>query len=266
MTKLLANYEEHRDLFRALLMDDCHHRILLFRGESGVGKTALLNTCIAEAGQRAKQIQCVPIQMRESAVSVAEVFYRLGNRVGWSAMPRFVAEVAAFQKTPTVHIEKNRMVGQNQISVALHAENLADRHHRQAALTDACFQDVRALPHPLLLVMDTYEKANNDVRQWLDGPFLARVAQTPQVRTLVAGQEIPEPHNIEWGFCCQAQDLYGVREAQHWLPIVVAMDRVIEFEELDPHSWMAGICYALKGRPKDIMQVIENLPRRRGSA
>lgn len=264
MTTLLANYEEHRAFFRALLADECSSRVLLFKGDGGMGKTTLLTACMAEARQRAKQIHCVPIQLRESAVNVAEIFYRLGDQIGWPHFPQFVEQVAAFQETPTVNIEKNRMLGQNHISVALHAEQPTDRTYRQAALTDACFKDLHMLSKPLLMVLDTYEAATTDVRQWFDGPFLARAARTPLVRVLVAGRETPDPHNIEWGHCCQAQDLFGVHEAQHWLPVVAAMGRFIDVP--DPHSWMAGICHALKGRPKDIMQVIENLPRRGVSA
>ena len=259
MTTVLANYGEHLALFRTLLADDCRQSVLLFRGESGVGKTALLNACVTEAKRKADEIHCVSIQLRYAYVSIAEIFYRLGGYIGWPHLANFMARVAAFQEAPTINIEKNWMVGQNHISVALHAESPADRQLRQAALTDAFFHDLRALSQPLLIVMDTYEDAHTEVQQWLDGPFLSRVAQTLQVRVLVAGQQVPDAHNIEWGFCCQAQDLYGVHEAAHWLPVVAAMNRIIPAP--DPHSWLAGICHALKGRPNAIMQIIENLPQ-----
>lgn len=258
MTTLMADYEEHRALFRALLTDDCDRRILLFRGVSGVGKSALLRACVAEARQRAKQIHCVPIQLKDSAISVAEVFYRLGDEMGWEHFPRFLEQVAAFQQTPSVKIEKNVMLGQAQtISVALHAEHQADRSHRQAALTDACFQDLRALPKPLLLVLDTYEIATSDVQQWLSGPFLVRAAKTIQVRVLIAGQSTPNllEHDFEWGYCCQAQEMHGVHEAEHWLPIVH------HFYPHVPHEMamflLRTVCRANQGRPEAIMKVIQ---------
>lgn len=258
MTTLLANYEEHLTSFRALLADDCDSPVLLFKGASGVGKTALLNACVAEARQQAKQIHCVPIQLRESAISVAEIFYRLGDEISWPQLPRFVAQVTAFQKTPTVNIDKNRMLGQNQeISVALHAESPTDRNYRQAALTDACFHDLRALPKPLLLVLDTYEDASTDVQQWVDGPFLARAAKTAQVRVLVAGQKTPDSHthHFEWGHCCQNQDLFGVHEAQHWLPVVHHLyPRIPDDMAL---FLLKTACRAYQGRPEAIMKVIQ---------
>ncbi|MBE2197834.1 MAG: ATP-binding protein [Anaerolinea sp.] len=257
MTTLLANYEEHRTLFRALLAADCDKRILLFRGVSGVGKSALFRACVAEARRRAKHLHCVPIQLKDSAISVAEIFYRLGDEIGWDHFPRFLEQVAAFQQTPTVNVEKNVMVGQNQISVALHAENLTDRSHRQVALTDACFQDLRVLPQPVLVALDTYESANSDVQQWLSSPFLVRAAKTTQVRVLITGKSTPNhlDHDFEWGYCCQAQEMRGVHEAEHWLPLV---------HDLYPHIphdmamfLLRTVCRANYGRPEAIMKVIQ---------
>jgi hypothetical protein len=255
---MFADYYEERRLFRSLLDAACRRRILLFRGESGTGKTTLLNACLREDAVDAAEVSVVAIQLRKGAVTVAEIFYRVGEQVGWAQMAEFVEQVAVFRRGAHVSVSDNRMLGQNQISVALQANNMADREHRRAALTAACFADLQALKWPLLIIMDTYEDAITSVKQWLDGPFLARVALNPQVRVLVAGQEVPDANNIEWGHCCQRRELRGISKPEHWIPVIEAMEKVIDDDE--PRSWMAGICYALGGRPSDIMQVIENLP------
>jgi GTPase SAR1 family protein len=259
---LIADYDKERQLFHNLLAETCQQQILLFRGPSGCGKTTLINACLHSLTGQGRDTLHVPIQLRGTAVSVAEIFYRLGGRVGWDRLSRFVDQVAAWQEVPNVAVRDNRMLGQNQINVALQVANQVERAERRAALTNAWFADLQALSQPLLLVMDTYEQATTEVQEWIDGPLLARAAQAQQVRVLLAGQKVPDANNIEWGHCCQTCDLYGVHEAKHWLPIVEAMERVIDVR--DPEMWLAGICHALDGRPKDIMQVIENLPRRAG--
>jgi energy-coupling factor transporter ATP-binding protein EcfA2 len=255
---LIANYDEERVSFRGLLAPSSQRRILMFRGRSGSGKTTLLRTCLQEVPPEYIK---VPVQFRDTAVNMAEIFYRVGEHVGWDHMPQFTGQLASLRGLPTVQVENNLLEGShNQINVALQAENPTDREHRRAALTNAWFADLYALAHPLLLAMDTYEQATTDVAHWVEGPFLSRTARTPRLRVLLAGQTVPDANNIEWGTQCHTHDLYGVHEAAHWLPVVEAMNRLIEVP--DPLSWLAGICYALHGQPKDIMQVIENLPRR----
>jgi len=262
MTTLLADYDRERQAFQALLAPDCRERILLFHGESGCGKTHLLTACLEQVPQT---IPCAPIELRASAVGVAEIFYRSGSCLNWERLPHFTGRVAAMQGVPKVQIDNNLMQGDsNSIRVALQAGSPADQEHRRAALTDAWFQDLCAFDHPVLIVLDTYEQATDAVTAWIDGPFLSRVAQACPLRVLLAGQRVPDGNNIEWGHCCTAHHLYGVPDAVHWLPIVEALHRHIPFD--DPLTWLAGMCHGLKGRPKEIMQVIEELPRREGPA
>jgi len=254
----LADYEREQQAFDALLQPECRERILLFRGESGSGKTTLLNFC---REQVPPSIPHVEIQLRGSAVSVAEIFFRAGRVLRWDHLPNFTEQVAALEGTPKTQIDRNWLIGiNNRISVVMRVENPADREHRRAALTDAWFDDTAALPGPMLMLFDTYEQATTEVQDWISGPFLARAAQVLPVRVVVAGQTVPDKNNIEWGHCCTAHDLYGVAEARHWMPIVQATQRHIPFDQ--PLTWLAGVCHALKGNPKSIMQVIEGLPVR----
>ncbi len=74
---------------------------------------------------------------------------------------------------------------------------------------------------------------------------------------MLAGKEVPDNTNIEWGNYCVLHDLFGVREAEHWLPVVTALGRRVPEPAL---IYLAGICHALKGHPDDIMKVIQGLP------
>jgi energy-coupling factor transporter ATP-binding protein EcfA2 len=259
MTNTLADYENERSAFAALAQRDCDCRILLLRGESGSGKTSLLTHCQAGIPATARH---VPIQLRGSTVDVAEIFYRAGRAVSWERLKQFTGQVAQLQQAASVKIDRNWLLGiNNHISVALQADNPLDRAYRRAALTEAWFADVAALPEPLLMVFDTYEQGTAETREWLDGPFLARVATVDQMRVVIAGQSVPDRHNIEWGNCCREHRLYGVPEARHWLPVIEALGHYIPNES--PLNWLAGVCHALQGKPADIIKVIERLPLRK---
>lgn len=258
MSVLLADYDAERQAFETLVEKRCQKGILLFHGESGSGKTHLLKYCQEQVPQG---MLCIPIQLRGTAVSVAEIFYRSGGLLDWQRLSSFTEQVAGLQGTPKVQIDRNWLAGiNNRISVALHAENPMDRQHRRVALTEAWFDDLKALSESVLFMLDTYEQATTEVQEWISGPFLARTARDNQVRVLLAGQTVPDENNIEWGHCCTMRQLFGVSEARHWLPIVQAMERHIPVP--DALSWLAGVCHVMKGRPKEIMQVIEGLPPR----
>ena len=114
----------------------------------------------------------------------------------------------------------------------------------------------------MLLSLDSYEQTNSEVRDWVEGPFLASVPQVPTLRILLAGQKSPDPQNIQWSHCCEARDLYGVRDAADWLPVAQAMGCRIDVP--DALSWLAGVCAAFEGNPSKIVKFLEPLSTQRG--
>jgi hypothetical protein len=259
MSTPIADYQNERNAFEALFYTGCQKRILMFCGESGSGKTSLLRYCLDRVP---KSVAHVPIELRGSAVSVAEIFHRSGGVLQWNRLPNFTGLVADLQGMPKVQINRNWLGGiNNHISVALQSESQDVREHRRVALTDAWFDDLKNFDQPILFAMDTYEKATTEVKDWISGPFLARASQFDVVRVMVAGQIVPDERNIEWGRCCETRHLYGVPEAEHWLPVVQEMGRFIDPQKVgDPKAWLAGVCHALKGSPGEIMKIIEGLP------
>jgi hypothetical protein len=259
MTVLLANYHSERTCFEKLLESECEKRVLIFQGASGHGKTMLLQYCQAHVA--AAGALCIPIQFRGSSVSMAEIFYRSSHHLGWDRLPNFSKQVVKLQDVPRAHIGQSCSF--NSINVALSGATLEAREDRRLALTEAWVNDIQAACQLLFFMMDSYEQATTEVKQWISGPFLARMVWIDPVRVLIAGQEVPHENNIAWGKYCVTCSLYGVRDAEHWLPVVEKMDRHIPAD--NPETWLAGVCHALRGQPDEIMKIIQGLPKGRRS-
>lgn len=255
MSTSLANYHSERRAFESLLDPNCDKQILMFRAESGFGKTRLLSYCRSRAVQ---STSCINIDLKGGAVNVAEIFSLSGGKLGWEGLPIFTNRVASFEGNLELSMDKNQIAGINNRITAIINKDPTDQNQRRASLTEAFFADLNALQGQVLFVLDTFEKATIEVQEWIDGPFLARIEQTKKVRALIAGQKIPDEGNIGWGHSCTVHDLYGVKDAEHWVPIVEELNRQVPYG--DPMTYMAGVCYALNGRPSEIMQAIRGLP------
>ncbi len=257
MAIIFADYQEQRSAFYELCKPTCNKPILFFEGESGSGKTSLLRECMSQILADIKHItfDC------KTTISISEFFSRSVRKVGWEGLSEFRKSVLNLSKGLSINVHDIKQKGnQNTIDVALRAEDEKEREQRQTLLTDAWFRDVRNLDNSLLVIVDTFEKSISEMSNWFCGPFLARIPDTPQMRVLVAGQKTPDINNIEWGDSCNRHQLLGISDAHEWMPVVEAMGCYINMD--DPLTWLAGVCYAMKGKPSEIIKIIETLPKR----
>ena len=116
--EIYANYQEQRQAFLSLLNTDCEKRILFFRGPIGTGKTSLLIACQNDVCQ---PIYHLPVQLRNTAVSISEIFWRSGNLLGWDRLTNFTSQLSDFSGI-NINIDHNKIRGSdNQIRVVLHS-------------------------------------------------------------------------------------------------------------------------------------------------
>lgn len=248
----LANYDVEQQQFESFLDPHRRQRILMFSGESGIGKTRLLQHFLERTPA---ELPALLIQMRGRETTVADIFNRLGRRIGWEHLSRFTGQVARLAQTPQEPDDPNWLVEIRQhLQAAINQADLSQREEHKILLTDAWFTDVQQRTTPLLLALDTFEQTSSELENWLSRQFLPWVAESEPVRVLVAGQTVPEPTS-EWGYCCSYRQLQGVPEAQAWLPVAQAMGKQVA--SLD---YLAGVCAALRGNPGQILDFIRLLP------
>jgi hypothetical protein len=257
LNHILANFKPERRVFEDFLRPSCSKRILIFHGVSGSGKTSLLDDCLSQLDG---EFGPVRIDLRNTAVGVVEILSRVGAQLGWPRFPKFTRAVARLQAGRRIRVGHNWLIGiKNHISLALNAKELDERYQRRDLLTDAWFDDVRGLDQLMLIAFDTYERASTEVTDWIEGAFLTGVANVPQIRVLIAGQNVPDPL-FGWKHCVRTLPLTGIPEASDWLPVMQVMNRY--FPKGDTIDCLRGVCLALEGNPSRIMKILETLPRR----
>jgi len=250
----VADYHMERAAFEALMGANCEQRILFFRGESGSGKTTLLSNCRDLVRQA--RISYVNIDLKGTGVTIGEILSRTSKSLPEAQLPNLTQMASELEGHPEVDLENIRQSGLgNKINITLQVSDPHDREQRRVALTDALFADLRTFTKPVLFILDTYQDATTEVRDWISGPFLARLETATPVRAVIAGQTLPEESNLDWGHCCSSYHLKGVPKPEHWLPVVEWMG--LQIPGSDALSWLNPICDLLQGRPSEIMKYLK---------
>lgn len=250
----IANYAVERQQFTQLLDDNGRLRILMLQGESGTGKTCLLENCLANVPP---QMHALSVQLRGKDTSVAEIFNRLGRRIGWQKLPKLSTQLSTFAGDDAINWQSNVS---KQLRTALQLPDLNRRRQNIIDVTDALFTDVQNLATPTLLAIDTYEQATTELDNWFNAQFLPWIADTDRVRVLVAGQKVPQISS-DFRHCASRYELKGIADAEAWLPIAQALGH-----EIPSIDFLAGVCAAFQGNPSNILKFIRLQPRTAVSA
>lgn len=254
----LANYHAERAAFKRLFESGCAKRIVMYCGESGSGKTALMEACRELVPTN---MPCVQMDLRGSTTNVTEILSRTVVKLGGlQKLPSFSGRLASLSGVPALNLADNTLKGtENQIQVVIHNTAPMERQERYSRLTEAWFDDVEQARLPLLLMLDTFNDANQEVCDWISGPLLGRAADTESLRIVISGKTLPDKR-IDWSRCCEVHELYGVREAEHWLPVIEHLG--LRVPAASPLDYLAGVCAALNGNPGEILKHIKTFPRK----
>ena len=210
----LADRRPHFDAVRAALSGQSSNRIFLLQGDGASGKTEFLNELISYADHL---------------------------RVPWTRFD--------FKGAPPIEDFYQEVL----------LELSADRLRETAAAKSAAplfelVADLKRLTSPVLFLFDTFEKASEEAKSWLESKFLPRVRSLPAVIVVVGGRTVPDIAQFPWRSLAEFRTLEPIRSAQDWWEY---LDRVhhgkLQFHQIET------LTAATQGRPGNLRPLLENL-------
>jgi hypothetical protein len=253
--------DEELRLFRSLLRGQDKTHMLLIQAGSGMGKSALMEQLYSESVAYPRAIvdlrpqAYTPLGVLGEMVSglettIANLSWAGRDRV--SDFPNFTEARRRYGHAEHTDIQDVRLSDVTQTaSSGMPREEQAARQ----IITDLFFQDLDVVIHrygKVVLIIDTYEKASIDVKQWLKSIFLNRIRGRSGVIVILAGRAIPGP----WEFATTHQlmplDLPYVQEYVRRAQLPVSEEEVKVLYEVT-----AGV-------PLDFIMSVTKLLLRRG--
>jgi hypothetical protein len=247
MTRM-ANRVHEMSLFEALLERQCQKRILLVKAPSGYGKSELIDR-FTQIGKNQADLTVIILDLADSTAGIAYLISRLQRKLKPARFPNYDRSVRQFLVTPNIEMSDIEIEGnENTLQILL---NVDEQQIRLNQLEQAFFGDLAAIKMPVLLLIDTFEKAPDELQNWISGQFLGEVAENLEgFRVVVAGQEVPQSR-ADWRthhHCCE---LGSIQEVDVWYDYVQA--RKIQLTR----DFVSGIVCAFRGQPRNIAEMLE---------
>jgi hypothetical protein len=253
---ILANRKSELAMFRAMLRGDCTERILILHAPSSKGKSSLIRHLRREC---ANEWCVVHIDFKDSGIGLAR---------GWmefqaSLVPDMFRHFAAVsQILPTPHttvtvtstVSETMAGGNANINVApfIEVDNPQTRADNIARLSEAFFTDLRTVCNNLVVILDTFEKAPTEMKEWINGTFLPFVPRLPGLCVVLAGQEVPPETSATWGDLCERSVLGNIDSLEEWY------DYAREAGLPHPQIAVAQTVFSCKGDPALVVETLSN--------
>lgn len=194
----LANCTREIEFFCRMLQLKIEQRILLIEAPSGYGKSDLLfhfsKICPPEW-------KSVVIDLKTAELGIAAFISKLQLKLGDDCFPIYEREAQKLVSS-TAEVTGNKIVGDgNQIQIILNDSDESRRKTQLGELNKALVKDLANIQEPILLLLDTFNSAPEDLQNWLLNSFLGAVMpKIPKMLIVLAGQDFKgfEPFSIEW--------------------------------------------------------------------
>lgn len=250
---LWADRGRELDLFDQMVAGQSAARILLIEAEGGMGKSTLLREYDRRCAVR--NARCVSVDLK-GGLGLAEVLAEVGRGVGWADLPSFGAQVVELARAALPRARAGRAA----LKAALQVPDEATRRIRQSALTEDLLADLDAMPQRLVLILDTLDDADPNVREWLLDEFLGSVRRSRSLVAVAAGRP-PLEMRTTWAACCEHVRLQRI-DAQDWHKGIHDLHPAlgISLQEI------RFLCECLQGHPQRIGIALTEAIRTRSAA
>jgi energy-coupling factor transporter ATP-binding protein EcfA2 len=248
----LANRVKEVQKFEQILGRMCPEQILLIRAPSGYGKSKLLDR-FTQVCQNRSEIKLVKLELEDSAKGITYFISRIQRKLRRERFPTYDRALRQFLTMQNIEMSDIEIAGnENTLQIALNTDE-QQKQYRLEQIEDAFFKDLGQIHGTVTVMMDSFEKAPDELQKWIRGVFLPEVAeQLKQFRVVIAGQKVPESSS-EWRLSHHCCELDLIAEKEVWYEYVKAQKLNVTEEMI-----FALVC-ALKGNPRDIAEACRGI-------
>ena len=167
-------------------------RIVFLKGESGYGKTELLENVIQSSPS---EIIKIPIDLKGAESGIWYFYNKICEELLGEKFTEFMNNFP-WQEASMVNVENNKLIGRNNyISINSDDKNqLNSRHLRDKDLNilrKYCFRSLDGINERILFIIDCFEKAPHELKFEININFLKKVINDSNLTVIVAGRQTP---------------------------------------------------------------------------
>jgi hypothetical protein len=266
--RAIANYEQPRKRIEELALADSACRAIFIEGGKDLGKTHLLDFVRETCGIN---FIVVSLGKQRATPSPKLVLDEIAQELGWARFPRLRGAMRGRSLRPIqASINDVTILGSHNSIEAIAQETEEDRLIEALELTEHLIEDLRVVTceiRPLIIAFDHYDEATSLIDGWFSRSLVSSLCRLDHIRLIVCGRDvsrtslkgkIPGARFLELG-------LEGVRNAEHWLPVVQYEGLTIPFTTYEEKiAFLTAVVEINEGVPGLIMSQLRWLCRRKG--
>jgi hypothetical protein len=187
MAEPTINHDEAVEYFSALLEEDSDDRLLRLTGTEKMGKSHLM-TAVFPGILEEREVAFAILDLRMTAVGIFDLLGDIVSSLGDTV--EFERYDAARERllAPQGATVKNVVLIRSKLSAA---GTPIDPWEAGRELTVQLAADLRVTSTPVVLLVDTVERAPETTQTWLMGTLLSELCRLPNVRIVIAGRTLP---------------------------------------------------------------------------
>ena len=200
--------KEELNQVKQIVVGGSNARVLLIQAGSGWGKSELLR----EYRRSLPSSQPVAIiEFKHAGKDLQHILFHICEIIGWEKFPNFSKESEKYSTVPNINVAHLMMLGSNELKAEIKGIDKTGQSLRRQVLTKAFLKDLRKAGQ-VIIVIDVFEKCDEEIRNWLIHSFLPTLKTLNNVSVIIAGVQVPEP-TLEW----EAEKLIlGGIALKHW--------------------------------------------------
>jgi hypothetical protein len=214
------NRRECITLFETIVQRNSQKRILLIKGEEGMGKTHLLASVFKVIAENVYHAHCINIDLKLDGQTIYSIIANARKDLGDKGFFLYHIKSLVRRRNPNQIVMDNIYMVDSQLTASIIDDSIALNYQRQILdQTTFLMRDISRLSKQVLVFFidnANVKAVSKETLEWLVNTFLKQLSKESHVRIVMAGSSLPEVH-LGYLSLCESCDLSEVRELEAYM-------------------------------------------------